>query len=208
MYRVARLVLRLLIPLRIRLTAEGTGRVPATGPFFLVANHESLLDALLVQVSCPRTVHTMTKSSQFRGLWSAFLVRLNAFPTRRYRVDAQAARTALRLLAEGEGVGVYPEGERSWDGRLQPLRRGAVRLLLKPGVPVVPCAVSGSYHRLPRWSQRLARGEVTVRFGTPLELGAHHGPEARRRALPGAMERLREALEELRASDVPGEETT
>ena len=48
-------------------------------------------------------------------------------------------------------MGVFPEGERSWDGRLQPLRSGTIRLLLKAGVPVIPCGMVGIYEVFPRW---------------------------------------------------------
>lgn len=198
LYPLARAVIPVLMPLAARFRAEGRGHVPARGPFILALNHNSLLDGVFAQAACPRTVHTMTKSSQFRsGLLRWLLLGLRAFPVRRYRVDPQAVRTVLRLLEEGRGVGLYPEAERSWDGRPQPFRRGAIRLILKAGVPVVPCGISGSYHVWPRWSRRLRRGSVVVRFGAPLEFGRHDGREAREAALGEAERRLRGAWDEL-----------
>lgn len=198
LYGVARATLRGCLPLAVRLRVEGAEHVPARGPFVLMANHRSLLDAVLAQVACPRTVHTMTKSTQFGsavGRW--LLPRLGAFPVRRYRVDAQAVRTVLHFLGRGEAVGVYPEAERSWDGRPQPFRRGTVRLILKAGVPVVPCGISGAFAVWPRWSRRPARGPVTVRFGAPLALGRHDARAEREAAFEHARATLRTALEEL-----------
>ena len=117
----------------VRPKIEGRENIPRQGPFFLIANHQSVLDPILIQANCPRIVHSFTKSTQFSsGAVARWLLpRINAIPTRRYRVDPQVVRTALRLLEEGEAVCIYPEGERSWDGLLQPLRRGTVRLILK-----------------------------------------------------------------------------
>lgn len=187
-----------------RLEVEGRENVPATGAFFLIPNHQSVLDPVLVQASCPRPVHSFTKSTQFgSGFFRWLLPRANAIPTRRYRVDPQVVRVALRLVDEGKVIGIYPEGERSWDGSLQPLRRGTVRLLLKAGVPVVPCGVVGSFDVWPRWSKKPRRKRVVVRFGEPLEFGRHDTREAREKALDAALERLRTALNNLSDPDHP-----
>ena len=198
LYPLARIVLPPTLSVMTPWRPEGREHVPESGPFILALNHNSLLDAPLAQVACPRTVHTMTKSSQFRSApFRWLLLGLQTFPVRRYRVDPQAVRTVLRLLEEGRGVGIYPEAERSWDGRAQPFRRGAIRLILKAGVPVVPCGITGSFHVWPRWSRRPRRGQVTVRFGPPLEFGRHDDREAREAALPGAEQRLRDAWQRL-----------
>ncbi|RMH16710.1 MAG: 1-acyl-sn-glycerol-3-phosphate acyltransferase [Gemmatimonadetes bacterium] len=179
LYRLSQGLVRVSLPLLgVRFRVEGLEHVPRAGAFLLLFNHQSILDPILAQTACPRVVYSMTKSTQFASPLMRWLVpRLGGFPTRRYQVDPQTVRTALRHLAAGRPVGIYPEGERSWDGHLQPFRRGTMRLVLKAGVPVIPCGIRGSYEVKPRWGTRLARGEVTVRFGRPL-----HIPPARTRA--------------------------
>ncbi len=187
-----------LMPLLTRTRVRGVENVPKTGPFFLVPNHQSVLDPMVVQAACPRTVHSMTKSTQFATPFMRWLLpRLGSFPTRRYRVDPQSVRVALRELARGRGVGIYPEGERSWDAELQPLRKGTVRLLLKAGVPVIPCGISGSYDVWPRWSKRPRRCPVRIQFGEPILFGAHDDRAAREAALPAATARIERALRQL-----------
>ena len=98
---------------------------------------------------------------------------------------------------EGKVVGVYPEGERSWDGVLQPFRRGTVRLLLKVGVPIVPCGLEGSFDVWPRWGAGIRRADVTIRFGEPIHLGRHDDRRERERLLPETQETLAKVLRRL-----------
>lgn len=199
LYSIFRVLVRAALPLaRIRLVVEGRENVPRTGPFILIFNHQSILDPALAQTACPRFVYSMAKSTQFASpVWRWLLPRIGSFPTRRYQVDPQAVRTTLRLLEEGKGVGIYPEGERSWDAQLQPLRRGTVRLILKAGVPVVPCGIDGSFHIRPRWGSGLQRGTVTIRFGDPVCFPVHDSRSDREAALPDATRRIEAALHEV-----------
>ncbi len=195
-YRVVRFLVRIGVLSWIRVRVEGEEHLPKSGPCLLLPNHQSALDPLLVQGICRRSVATMTKSTQFgTPFFRWILTACDAFPTRRYRVDPHAVRTALRGLEQGRIVCLYPEGERTWDGRLQPLRRGAVGLALRSGVPVIPVGIEGMFDVWPRWSSRprLLR-TVHLRFGEPIHFGVHRGRWARQQAHAEAEERIRTAL--------------
>lgn len=164
-------VVRGLIYPRLPVTVHGRHHVPATGPAVILPNHGSFLDAILLGAALDRPIGFMTKNSEFRDPAMAFLLRrLYAFPVRRYAVDAQAVRNARRIVAGGRLLGLFPEGERSWDGRMLPLRRGALRLLLTFGVPIVPVGIAGAYPVMPRWTHRPRPHPVTIRFGVPIHL--------------------------------------
>ena len=90
----------------------------------------------------------------------------------------------LRSLAEGKAIGIYPEGERSWDGEIQPFRRGTIRLLLKAGVPVVPCGDLRVLRSHATWSKTIRRARVRVQFGEPI-LWPAMDDRTRRNAPPG-----------------------
>lgn len=187
-----------------RIDVRGLENVPREGPFLLVSNHQSILDPLLIQSYCPRPVYTMAKSTQFAPAPMGWYVgKLNAFPVRRYQVDPQAVRMALRHLDAGDPVGVYVEGERSWDGRLQQPRLGTLRLLLKAGVPVIPCAIRGSYDVLPRWHRGLRRAPVTITFGEPFRLPRCDSRAEREACLEEASERVMGALRRLLREGAP-----
>lgn len=177
------------------LDTAGVENIPATGPFLLISNHQSNLDPILIQAVCPRRVHAMAKSSQFAvPVIASLMKRLHAFPVRRYQADPQAVRTALRRLAEDEAVAIYVEGERTWDGNLQPPRPGTIRLALKAGVPIVPATISGSYDAWPRWDSRIQRRPVTITFGPPFRLPHLERKADREAALPSAAATIMAAL--------------
>lgn len=197
-YRVFQLIMTPFAHAVARLEVVGKENIPKTGPFILVPNHQSFLDPIIVQVLCRRPLHTLAKSTQFTGKIMGWIMpHVYAIPTRRYRIEPQAVRVVLRRLADGEAVGVYPEGERSWDARLQPFRRGTIRLLLKAGVPIIPCGLAGSYDVWPRWSKTLRRRRIRVEFGKAIQWPAMNRREERNAFLPEAAEHLREALASL-----------
>jgi 1-acyl-sn-glycerol-3-phosphate acyltransferase len=194
-YRFAQLIPRLVWGPLAGLRVEGVENVPPTGPFLLICNHQSNLDPILIQAVCPRAVHAMAKSTQFAApVVGRIMKRLLSFPVRRYQADPQAVRHALRKLGRGEGVAIYIEGERTWDGALQPPRLGTVRLILKAGVPVVPCTIAGSYDAWPRWDRHIRLLPVTIRFGAPLHFPKLDHRCERERAVPDTAGRIMEAL--------------
>lgn len=198
LYRVAQRLVRTLWPLVGSLDVEGRDHIPETGPFLLIANHQSYLDPILIQAVVSRPLYTMAKSTEFSNPFLAGLMkRLNSFPVRRFEIDPQAVRIALRHLEAGRGVGIYIEGERTWDGRLQAPRRGTLRLILKAGVPVIPSGISGTYDVWPRWDRRIQRSTVRIRFGAPLRFPRLDDRRARNGALPEARDRLMGALASL-----------
>ena len=196
-YRFAQVTVRTLWPLVGRLDVEGLGNVPDTGPFLMIANHQSYLDPVLIQAVVRRPMYTMAKSTQFSApVTGRLLERLKSFPVRRFEIDPQAVRITLKHVREGRGVGIYIEGERTWDGRLQPPRLGTVRLILKAGVPVIPCGISGAYDVWPRWSKP-RRGRIRIRIGPPMRFPQLDRRADREAALPEARERVMAAIAEL-----------
>jgi 1-acyl-sn-glycerol-3-phosphate acyltransferase len=178
-----------------RLEVAGLENMPMTGPCLLIANHQSYLDPLFLHAVVPRVLHAMAKSTQFASpVMARILAHIYVFPVRRYQIDAQAVRTVLRRLDAGHAVMIYVEGERSWDGRLQPSRRGVLRLLLKAGVPVIPCRIEGSYNVMPRWDRKIKPGTVRVTIGSPMVFPKVDKRAKRDRLLPEAQVSVQRAL--------------
>ena len=118
-------------------------RFPRRGPVVVTANHIGIIDGPLMAIFAPRPVHALTKIEMFDGRLGRFLKLTGQIPLDRYRTDPLAVRTALRVLREGDAVGVFPEGTRG-NGELDSFRRGAAYLALVTGAPVVPLTFVGS----------------------------------------------------------------
>lgn len=197
-YRAVQGIVRLAWPFVGKLDVHGRDNIPREGPFIFIANHQSYLDPILLQTACARPVYSMAKSTQFSTPFLGWLMkRLLSFPVRRWEIDPQAVRIALRRLRAGKPVCIYIEGERSWDARLQPPRLGTLRLILKAGVPVVPVAITGTYDVWPRWDRRLRRGHVVIAFGRPMAFPQSDSRAQRETILPETAERLMTRLQEL-----------
>ena len=182
------------------LDVRGLENVPRQGAFLMFSNHQSFLDPILVQAVCPRILHSMAKSTQFgSAIFRRVLTQLYAFPVRRFETDPQAARQVLRRLNAGNGVVIYIEGERSWDGRLQPLRIGTIRLALKAGVPIIPVRIDGAYDAWPRWDRKIKRSRIRIEFRAPLHLPKADTKEERERLVADAADRITAALQPARS---------
>ena len=204
LYRTLRMITRLYFSARMKIRFEGIHNLPKEGGFLLVMNHQSHLDPLIVHSYCPRLLFTMAKSSAFRNPITRWVISwVGAFPTRRYQVDPQSVRMAMRYLGEGKAVGVFPEGERSWDGKLQKLRPGTIRLILKAGVPGIPCGIMGTYQVWPRWGKMnwlkigSGRPEVRIRYGQAIHFGKYDDKLSRDKKLPDATKKITESLQSL-----------
>lgn len=119
-------------------------RIPHAGPAILAANHESIWDPFVLGVATPREIHYMAKAELFRlRPLGAALRSLNAFPVERGGGDSAAISEAARLLDHGELLGIFPEGT-SKPERQNGWHRGAARLALATGAPLVPVRLTGT----------------------------------------------------------------
>ena len=128
-----------------RFRVEGTW--PAgPGPYVVVANHQSLLDIVLLS-RMPREMKWVGKEELFRIPWIGWMLRLTGdIAVKRGDPESggEAIGKAKAYLARGMSVMIFPEGTRSRDARLLPFKSGAFRLAIEAGVPVLPVALSGT----------------------------------------------------------------
>jgi 1-acyl-sn-glycerol-3-phosphate acyltransferase len=176
---------------------RGLEHIPERGPFLVVANHESFLETMLIPAVIERPAHAMAKSTQFNVPFFGWLMaQVFAFPVRRFEIDPQTVRYVIRRFSEGYGVVIYPEGERTWDGELQPLRLGVVRLALMTGVPVIPARVEGAFQAWPRWSKSPQRRGITITFGQPVPLPPTRSRADREARLDESVRLIRSAIQD------------
>lgn len=194
-------------------------KVPASGAFILSPNHMSNIDPVVMGYAvwhAGRAPRFLAKASLFRAPVAGGLLRASGqIPVER----GGAARGAIpltaakRLIEEGQGVIVYPEGSLTRDPDLWPMRgkSGAARLALELGLPVVPAAHWGVQGLMPVNTTRFTfrpRPSIDVVFGDPVDL-SDLGRVGDRAALTEATDRIMAAItrleEGLRGETAPAE---
>jgi 1-acyl-sn-glycerol-3-phosphate acyltransferase len=177
-------LLRLLFRPRI----EGLENVPEEGAAIVAGNHLSFSDHFLMPAILRRRITFLAKAEYFTGpglkgrLIAAFFRSAGQIPVDRSggRAGQAAIDEGLGVLGRGELLGIYPEGTRSHDGRLYKGRVGVAKMALKAQVPVIPCAMIGTYEVQPT-GRRLPRiRPVTIRFGEPLDFSRFAGMDEER----------------------------
>ncbi len=143
-----RFIVWLLVHSVYRLRTEGVEHIPAEGPAVLVCNHVSFVDALVIAAACRRPIRFVMDHRIFRWPVLSFVFRHSrAIPIAPAREDAAMMEAAFaevsKALAEGELIGLFPEGKITADGELCPFRPGLARILEANPVPVVPMALRG-----------------------------------------------------------------
>lgn len=144
--------------------------VPTTGPLLIVANHINFLDPPILAAAMPRTVSFMAKEELMHAPVLGWVVsNYEAFPVRRGEADRQALRTAIDLLGQGRAVGMFIEGTRSPDARMQQARAGAAVIAATAGCPILPVAITGT-QALRGPLGFLTRPRIQVTSGVPFHL--------------------------------------
>lgn len=163
-YLAAKPLLHILCGLR----AAGREHVPLRGPAVVVANHSGYLDPVFLIAAANRPIRFVTTGEMSRTPFKRWLFpHLGSIQIRRYRSDPQAVREVLRALHREEIVGLFPEGERSWDGNPLPVSKAVRHLLERVDAPILPVRIEGSYAVLPRWASLPLPARVEVRFLPP-----------------------------------------
>ncbi|MHC0429004.1 lysophospholipid acyltransferase family protein [Streptomyces sp. O3] len=191
-------LLRLLFRPRI----EGLEHVPESGAAIIAGNHLSFSDHFLMPAVIKRRITFLAKAEYFTGpglkgrLVAAFFRSAGQIPVDRSGKDAgQAAiREGLGVLSKGELLGIYPEGTRSHDGRLYKGKVGVAAMAVKAGVPVVPCAMIGTFEAQPPGQIVPTFKRVTIRFGQPLDFTRFAGMENEKAALRAVTDEIMYAI--------------
>lgn len=151
---------------------KGLDRIPKHGPFVLMANHSSLVDIPIILMSLPRygcfIAKKELKRMPFLGLSMIFQGH--------FFIDRSNPKASIRLMDKiGDEVIhrevillVFPEGTRSKDGNLAPLKLGSFKIATQKGIPILPCCITGAADILPKKKLMFCPGTLTIEYGAPI----------------------------------------
>jgi 1-acyl-sn-glycerol-3-phosphate acyltransferase len=167
---------------------RGTGRwnVPKRGPALILSNHQSMFDPMLVGLSLPRYPAFLARSTLFDvPILGPAIKSVGAVPIDR-SMGKDGIQLVLNALGKGWPVIMFPEGERTHTGEVQPLKAGVSLLIKRVQCPIVPVGIAGAFAawnrfmKWPRFSPPVlpARDStVGVSMGEPIDPARYKGTD-------------------------------
>ncbi|MER8090540.1 lysophospholipid acyltransferase family protein [Streptomyces sp. NPDC058316] len=201
-YVLKYVILGPLLRLFFRPRIEGLEHIPKDGAAIVAGNHLSFSDHFLMPAILKRRITFLAKAEYFTGpgvkgrLTAAFFRSIGQIPVDRSGKDAgkAAIREGLGVLSRGELLGIYPEGTRSHDGRLYKGKVGVAVMAITAQVPVVPCAMVGTFEIQPPGQVVPRIRRVTIRFGEPLDFSRYAGLENQKAAIRAVTDEIMYAI--------------
>lgn len=168
-YDTFRVTARLVGTVCFRLRWEGSEHFPKTGGALICSNHQSYFDPILVGLTCNRRMNYLARDTLFHSPVLAPLIRyLDAIPIDREGGGLAGLKETLRRLKAGEQVLIFPEGTRTSDGEVLPLKPGFCAVARRSKTPLVPVGVDGAHQAWPRTSKFPRFGRMAVVIGEPM----------------------------------------
>ena len=172
---VGMLALKAIFASYFRLEIIGRKHIPRSGPFVLVANHASHLDAVALACALPvrQWHHAYAAAAQdyfFQGIFRSFIavVFTNAVPFDRREDPKRSLELCADLLhVSHEALIMFPEGTRSTDGELHEFRPGVGKLVAGTTTPVLPAYIDGAFRAWPKGSAIPRPRRVRIGIGEP-----------------------------------------
>ncbi len=164
--------------------------------FIFASNHVSYADPLAVGGSLDREVYFLAKKELFQNALFGRLIRAyHAIPVDRDEIELKTMKLVLELLARGDSILMFPEGTRSRNGEIAPLKAGLGFTAINSGVSVIPVCVTGSNHLGDCF---LRRRKLEVRIGAPIRVPKGSVTDDRKRDYQVLTDMVRSALRMLK----------
>lgn len=143
LYTFAVPIAKFIMSLKYKLRYEGKENLPKTGAYIVSANHLTSFDPVLLAMNSGRVIHFMAKYETFEKPFRRFfLTHFNSFPVKRGSSDKSSIEYAIRLIKNGEVIGIFPEGTRNKEGGEPQKAKSGVALIAKAtNADVVPCSI-------------------------------------------------------------------
>ncbi len=138
------------------------------GGVMMAANHESFLDPPLIGISHPINVTYLARKTLFKGIAKWLYTRWDAIPVDQENPDMTGLKKIIKALKGGKKVVMFPEGERTLTGDLNPALPGVGLIIAKSQSVVQPMRIFGARDALPRGSGKLKMEQIAVVVGDPI----------------------------------------
>ena len=152
--------------LKVRIISRENWETVRNG--FTLLNHQSALDPFIVGAFLDRKIAFLTKDTSFTHWLPRFFLKwLMGIPTTRYQTDPEVIYFIRKLLNRGINIGIFPEGERTWSGKLHSFKLSLVKLLMASREAITPIILHNAFYFWPRWAKFPHKKEVQIVIEAP-----------------------------------------
>jgi len=143
------------------LNLEKNDTTMLTPPYLLIGNHANFWDGVLVNLFIKDPICFLVSDEYFRKPLLGWLLQIEgSIPKKKFFADFTAIKEALKAKETGRIIGIFPEGNRNWDGSTEEILFPTAKLIKMLKVPVVRVLAKGSYLTFPRWASFKRKGKI------------------------------------------------
>ena len=148
----------------------GSENIPQQDSFIMVSNHGSLLDPPFLGHALGRNISFMAKAELFKIPFLGFVIKAcGAYPLKRGIADKNTIKTACNKLSKNNCIGIFIDGTRQKNGRVNKPKQGAALLAFKNQKLLLPVAIVNS-HRLIRFKFCIPLfSKIVIKVGKPIK---------------------------------------
>ena len=148
----------------------GRENIPQTDSFIMVSNHGSLMDPPLLGHALGRNISFMAKAELFKIPFLGYIIKAcGAYPVKRGIADKNTIKTACKKLSDDNSIGIFIDGTRQKNGRVNKPKQGAALLAFKNQKLLLPVAIVNS-HRLIRFRCFIPLfSKIVIKVGKPVQ---------------------------------------
>lgn len=164
--------LRAYSKLKFNIVVERNDTIGLKPPYIILSNHVTDLDPFFVNCFVEEPISFVASASAFRKpIMKKILNYAGAIPKTKSRTDTSTIRNIIKAKKAGKVIGLFPEGNRTWNGLTEPMVFATVKLIKSLNIPVVVVNIKGGYLSQPRWSTSVRKGKVEVEFKKVWDVG-------------------------------------
>lgn len=164
--KVSKFFLRIYFSIKYNISYNNKDLQKINPPYIILANHVNNLDPFFITSYIKQPVYFVTSDEQFRYPLRKFLLRnlVGAIPKKKFVSDINTVKDIIKVIKNKGIVGIFPEGQRSWEGETKEIIFSTAKLVKKIGVPVVTVQLKGALLAHPRWSNTNRKGKVELDY--------------------------------------------
>lgn len=202
LYKIARLFFAIIAKTLFRFVSYGKENIPKKSGILIATNHKSYLDPVIIGIGAKRPVRYLARKTLFGNpIFGRLILSVGAIPIQRDGFSREGMGNAISIIKSGQALALFPEGTRNASDEFLEGKPGVGMVALKSMAIVVPGFIKGSDKILPRGAKFLRRGQISIRFGPPVNVDDLRQGEYTKEKYIEAVRRIMEGIGKIREEE-------